>query len=216
MHWSGRLKKVEETFFRVVTLNWWIFGKFGIHFLYFWIPISAVSSSFLLRNGIQKKSHSKCKLFCYAFLERKKKSCIYLSICIKQSTRFSLRKWSFSFKKYEMRKMSVVTVFIFLKVKKVKSTVVKFLIKIRLQIWFFTFWIPIKKLQKMVVTFWKIAYSVHSPRDHSCKFVFQIREFENRSKFANFGQIRVFGQIREFGPPNSRILVLYGKQVHNA
>ena len=35
--------------------------------------------------------------------------------------------------------------------------------------------------------------------NHSCKFVFQIREFENRSKFANFGQIRVFGQIREFG-----------------
>ena len=35
--------------------------------------------------------------------------------------------------------------------------------------------------------------------NHCCKFVFQIREFENRFKFVNFGQIRVFGQIREFG-----------------
>ena len=48
------IKTSWRTFFRVVELNWPILTQNWYSFFVFWIPIWAGSSSFLLRNGIQK------------------------------------------------------------------------------------------------------------------------------------------------------------------
>ena len=90
---------------------------------------------FRLRNGIQKFSTQNENYF-VAHLVEGKKRIMHLFIDLYQAIDAIFTSIMIIFVENSMKreKMCLVTVFIFQKVKKVKSTVVKFLIKIRLQI----------------------------------------------------------------------------------